>query len=204
MRQSPREQDLHDIDLSHGQAKWVLWHTLAGAQELETAFDAYLKFLRREEMPFSAGELGKGRGHNVRYNYFHLMELAVALVLRQQAIPRSNLKRLLATRRKQLRPIYERAYLEHDTEAGKPVRFQIEGQEPLRFGGIYLDLRLHHFAPGRISSGHPKLLGPAETIRTFTTRNMLREFRPPIPLSEIATDIIRLAPEAPEYRRGRG
>ena len=204
MSQSSREREIHDIDLSHGQAEWVLWHTLAGARELETAFDAYLKFLRREGMPFSAGELGKGRGQNVRYNYFHLMELAVALVLRQQSIPRSDLKRLLATRRKQLRPIYGLAYLEHDTEVGEPVSFQIEDDDPLRFGGVFLDLQLHHFAPGRISSGHPKLLGPAETIRTFTTRNILREFRPPIPLSEIATDIIRLAPEAPEYRRGRG
>ena len=204
MSQSSREQEIHDIDLSHGQAKWVLWHTLAGAHELETAFDAYLKFLRREEMPFSAGELGKGRGHNVRYNYFHLMELAVALVLRQQAIPRSDLKGLLATRRKRLHHFYERAYLEHDREAGKPVRFQIEDQEPLRFGGIYLDLRLHYFAPGRMSSGYPELLDPAKTIRMFTTRNMLRTFRPPIPLSEIATDIIRLAPGAPEFRRGRG
>ncbi len=204
MSRSPRGQEILDIDLSHGQAKWVLWHTLAGERELETAFDAYLKFLRREGMPFSASELGRGSGHNVRYNYFHLMELAVALVLRQQAIPRSDIKRLLTTRRKQLLPIYELAYLEHDTGAGKPVRFQIEGERQLRFSGVFLDLGLHHFAPGRISSGHPKLLGPAATIRTFTTRNLLREFRPPIPLSEIATDIIRLAPEAPEYRRGRG
>ena len=37
-------------------------------------------------MPFAGAELGVGAGHNLKYEYPQLMELAVALALRTQGI----------------------------------------------------------------------------------------------------------------------
>ena len=83
------ETDAFQIDrlaLSHGQARWVLRTLGLHAGEDEHTFDAYIKSLRRDRVPFAQGELGVGAGHNITYRYPHLMELAVALALRTQGI----------------------------------------------------------------------------------------------------------------------
>src|SRR5512132_126993 len=61
--------------LTHGQARWVLRHVFTFG-DLERTFDAYLKYLRREGLPFAPEEMGVGRGNLLRYRYVHLMELA--------------------------------------------------------------------------------------------------------------------------------
>ena len=71
--------------LTHGQARWVLRHVISFGGSDET-FDSYLKYLRRGGLPFAPAELGVGRGNLLRYGHVHLMELAVALYLRSQAI----------------------------------------------------------------------------------------------------------------------
>ena len=67
------------LALSHGQARWVLDYLGLHAGEDVQTFDAYIKSLRRDGVPFARDELGVGPGHNLKYRYSHLMELAVAL-----------------------------------------------------------------------------------------------------------------------------
>ena len=79
---------LPDFALTHGQARWVLavLYGGTGRADMDLGLDPYLKYLRREGLPFAADELGVGRGNRILYHYRHLMELAVAFYLKSQAL----------------------------------------------------------------------------------------------------------------------
>lgn len=202
---SPR---IPDFALTHAQARWLLsvLYGGTGRTDMDTAFDAYLKYLRREGLPFAANELGVGRGNRMRYGYPHLMELAVALYLKSQAILPKQVVSVLASLRDKLRPIYERAYLEAESGLGQPVQVQVNGIELVTMGGVSLDLGLQDRGGGDMFSifGHPQALGPAQLIYLFATQNRRHNFRDPIPLSDLGREVVRLATHAPQARRGRG
>jgi hypothetical protein len=196
------------FSLTHAQARWLLsvLYGGTGRPDMDTAFDAYLKYLRREGLPFAADELGVGRGKRMLYDYSHLMELAVALYLKSQAILPKQVVNVLASLRDKLRPIYERAYLEAESGLGQPVEVQVNGVELVTMGGVSLDLGLQNIGSGdRFSMfANPQALGPAQLIYLFATQNRRHNFRDPVPLSDLAREVVRLAPHAPEARRGRG
>jgi hypothetical protein len=106
LEQLPTE--IPQMALSHGQARWVLMHTGPRMGSEET-LDAYLKFLRRNGVPFPADQLDRGRGVNVSYSYDHLMELALALFMRSQDILKGDVVALLSEQRAQFREIFHRA-----------------------------------------------------------------------------------------------
>ena len=146
------EQDLLRIDrlaLSHGQARWVLSYLGLHAGEDEKTFDAYIKSLRRDGVPFARDELGVGAGHNLTYGYPHLMELAVALALRTQGILSRHIVALLAQHRSILRSHYRRAWLERNTGLGASREVVIDGTTERRISGTYLALHLDYTARGR-------------------------------------------------------
>ena len=189
--------------LTHGQARWVLRHVISFGGSDET-FDSYLKYLRRGGLPFAPEEMGVGRGNLLRYRYVHMMELAVALYLRSQAILPADVVQVLAGLRAELRPIYERAYIEGRCGLGRPVKVSVDGVELMTMGGVSLDLRLTYLESGALmAAGLPQPLGPAGLIHTMATQNRRHTFRDPIPLTDLAEEIVRLAPHAPEIRRGR-
>jgi hypothetical protein len=148
------------IALTHGQARWVLSHlglrTAGGAG----SFDNYLKYLRRAGLPFASEELGSGRGNYLSYGYQHLMELAVALALRTQAILPGDVVALLAAHRDELRPIYRRAYEERDSGLGASIRVELEGGGSLTASGVYLDLALRYEPHGPLV-----MRGPGRSAR---------------------------------------
>lgn len=193
------------LALSHGQTLWVLRHafpTLPGAAGL--TLDSYLKYLRREGVPFAPEELGVGTGQTVTYRFEHLMELAVALSLRTQGILPQDVAHLLSRLRSELYPIYRRAFSERKTGQGAPKRIRIEGEgKEYLASGIWLDLRLLYLESGVLSTGGPKALGPAAAIKEFVMHGRERYLRPMIMLSDIAAAVVDLAEDPPEIRRGR-
>ena len=195
---------LDRISLSHGQVRWLLRHLFDLGEDSDATFDAYLKFLRRHGVPFAKGETPGSPGVNVVYDYEHIMELAVALALRRQAILKKDTVGLLVRLRDELRPLYPRAWLERDRGLGKRVTVEVAGAKPLKVPGLWLDLGLR-YSEGQVLSitGRPKLLGPAGAVREFCTVNRQRYFRDPIRISDLAAAVVELAAAAPEYRRGR-
>src|SRR4051812_32040528 len=134
---------LDSIALSHGQARHVLWQLNGRPGDTEAAFDAWLKHLRREGLPFVPEELGRGPGVNVIYRYEHVLELAVAVALRAQAVLPGDLVRLLIGHRAELRPMYRQAYLERDIGLGAPVELHLaDGRKLLTASGTYLEFLL--------------------------------------------------------------
>ncbi len=202
---NPRLPKALNFSLTHGQAVWVLWHAFfyQGSGPDQT-FDAYLKYLRRNGVPFGAAELGRGAGHNVAYGYEHLMEVAFALELKAQGILKTDVVKLLADLRPELRPLYLDAWLERETGRGKPVEVRVKGTKPFQASGLWLDLQLMYYTEGEpLLMGTPGLLSPRDALVSFATHNRQRAFRNPVQISDLAAEIVRLAPHAPEIRRGR-
>jgi len=187
--------------LSHGQAKWVLWHLFPTVKGPDATFDSTIKFYRRNGLPFDEEELGVGAGTNLVYGYEHVLELAVALCLKNQGVVKTDIVKVLAEERARLRPLYRRAYAERDSGAGALVAVLV-GDKPLRARGIWLDLGIS-YRNGILTIANPKALGPAKAVETFITRHRFQYVLGPIPLSQIAEEVMRLAPEAPDIRRGR-
>jgi hypothetical protein len=200
------ERDPIRIDrlaLSHGRARWVLSDLGLHAGEDEPTFDAYLKSLRRDGVPFARDELGVGAGHNLIYRYPHLMELAVALALRTQGILSRHIVALLAHYRSILRPHYRRAWLERNAGLGAPRKVVIDGTTERRISGTYLDLRLGYTPTGVLNMIEPELVDPVEAFEGYMAFHQRVYPRPPLPISQIAEDVVRLAEAAPEIKRGR-
>jgi len=195
--------DIDRIALTHGQARHVLAHLDLRAGENDKRFDAYLKSLRRDGLPFAKDEMGVGAGHNLVYRFEHLMELAVALALRAQAILARDIVAVLARERDVLRPLYRRAWLERESDLGKKHKVTIKGAKPIQASGVYLDLLMSYDKFGLLRYVEPTLLGPPEAIERFCAQYLLLRPRPPIPVSQLAIDIVPLAQGAPEIKRGR-
>lgn len=191
------------LALSHGQARWVLGHLGLHAGEDEPTFDSYIKSLRRDGVPFASSELGVGTGHNLKYRYAHLMELTVALALRTQGILSRDIVGLLANQRKVLRPLYRQAWLERESGIGAPRRLLIEPRISRRISGAYLDLTLTYNPSGLLLATKPRLLNPVEALDYYMADHQLVYPRPPLPISQFAIDVVRLAEDPPEIRRGR-
>jgi len=211
------EQALAQISLSHGQARWVLSHFNMSSGEGKSSFDALLKSFRRDGIPFAEGELGSGPGHNVVYHFEHLMELALALAFRTQGILSRDFVALIAQYRHHLRPFFRRAYVERRTGLGEAralyVRdgrgeggdFVMDGRRYLTdISGVYLDLALTYLPGGGLTALRCELLDPQQAVVAFMAGHENLYPRPPLPLSDIASDIVRLArAEIPDIRRGR-
>jgi hypothetical protein len=131
------------------------------------------------------------------------MELAVALALRTQAILSRDIIHLLATCRPILRPNYRRAWLERETQLGAPRPVTIDGSIRRRFSGVYLDLSLTYSERGVLLMHEPRLLDPVQALDYYMAHHRSLYPRPPLPLSQYAEDIVRMAEGAPEIKRGR-
>ena len=191
------------LALSHGQARWLLSYLGLHAGEDERTFDSYIKSLRRDGVPFAPGELGVGAGHNLKYRYPHLMELAVALALRTQGILSRHIVGLLAEGRSVLRSYYRRAWLERESGIGAPRNLLIDERTPRRISGAYLDLSLQYNSSGALLATEPRLLNPVEALDYYMAGHQSVYPRPPLPISQFAADVVRLAENAPEIKRGR-
>ena len=191
------------LAVSHGQVLWVLENMGFRTGDTPTAFNAYVMGLRRAGLPFADDELGRGPGHNVTYRYVHLMELTVALALRAQAILPRDIVSLLAQHRDRLRQIYRRAWTERDSGLGAPQPVRVGKQEPFLLSGVWLDLRLMYGEAGILFHITPTALGPGQAVVRMFTKNILQHMRQPLPVSELAEQVVELASGAPEVRRGR-
>lgn len=216
----------HEIDqlaLSHGQARWILQGLDLHAGEDDHTFDSYIKSLRRDGVPFARDELGVGAGHNLKYQYVHMMELAVALALRNQAILSRYVVGLLVFYRLTLRALYRQAWLERESERGAPrdviipaytgggksvfvsqdLAARALGQRLGPISGTFLDLQLMYGPNGVLDGPPPRLLGPVEALELFMPPHRSAYPRAPLPVSWYALMIVRLAKDAPELKRGR-
>jgi hypothetical protein len=79
----------------------------------------------------------------------------------------------------------------------------IEGDVRRLIAGTYLDLQLEYTPRDNLQMIEPKLVGPVDAFDEYMGLHRAVYPRPPLPISQIADDIVRLAETAPEIKRGR-
>jgi hypothetical protein len=205
MRRAAASRDLPALALSHGQARWLLSRLRCGWRPSEPQLDAWLKFLRRAGLPFTPEELGVGTGHNLVYGFAHVMELALALALKGSGLLDGELVRLIQASRDELRGQFAQAWLQRAGYRGKPITVTTPGEpHPLAVAGLFLQLwsEVEGVEAGAVL-WQPLLLDPWQALVRYATPAPLVHLRPPLALSALAQDVVRLAAEAPPIRRGR-
>lgn len=190
-----------EIALSHGSLVWVLSELGFSGGTSRSTFNSYIKSLRKLGIPFFTSELGLRPNQPAVYSYEHTMELSVALSMRFYfAIPDLVLQELKRWRPR-LYPLYWSALVHRTSGRGAEVPVKV-GAAVFTMRGIFLDPQLK-FAGGRfVSFGPPKALSPAEALLRFATLSIADRTSLPIPLTDLASEVVRLAAAAPVIRRG--
>lgn len=196
--------EIDTIALSHGQARWVAVHLNLRVGDDDLRFDAYLKALRRAGVPFSKDELGTGAGHNLTYRYDHLMEIAVALYLRFQAMPVRDIISLVTAHRPAVRDLCRQAFVERESGLGAIRRVTFSGATAdwRNISGCYLTFMADYTEGGALLAGPPRLIDPLAAFDHFLGTHDGFYPKLPVPVSELAARVAKLAPGAPVVRRG--
>jgi len=229
-----KDSDILDsISLTHGQARWAMQNFNMLSGESESTFDAFIKSLRRDGVPFADDEKGVGAGFNLKYRFENLMELALALTLRTQGIVARDMVKLIASHRSKLRSFFRTAYLDRDRKGadlgglymGPPASAENYEKKLSEFlasdsdieqsflntsnfvhltnvSGWHLDLSLVYLPGGTLTMFNFDLVNSSKAVSTYIKGHRNLYPRPPIPLTDIAVDIVRLAQGAPEIKRG--
>ena len=190
-----------NISLAAAQALWVLTGLGFRTGGSHSTFLEYIKSLRRFGVPFSPEELIGASHRRSVYRYEHLMELAVALSFRLHRILPWDVVSVLVEHRAELRSIYLRAFLERETGTGRPVKMKFGIHAPFYVKGIFLDLNFCYIDDQLVCSGEPRALDPAEALRSYLEQSFGKpESVLRLPLSKIASEIVKLARVAPPAR----
>ncbi len=196
-------EKLPPIILRHGQALWLLTEIGYPGSVRTSTFYEYIKSLRKLGIPFGHARFYTKRKRRLAdYTYCRIMELAVALSLRVYHVVPDSVLRGIVRYRDQLNGFYRRAYAQRCRGAGRPVVIRAEGNRPIVFRGLFLDLNIE-FSGGRLLCfGPPKLLSAIEALQRFSQSTEPARPLIPMSLSILAEKIISLALQAPEIHSG--
>jgi hypothetical protein len=200
MERSMVDDAIPELRLAHAQALWILARLGFRSGGSFLTFHGYVKSVRRYGVPFSPEELVGGRPNNYEYRYEHLIELAVALSFRLHRVLPWDVVNVLVKHRLELRSIYRRAYVERETGAGQPICVTISGGERFYAKGLFLDLNFSYVDDRLVSVSGPRALTPAEALHAYLSQRPGSQIRPPIALSEIASELIELTRDIPGVR----
>jgi hypothetical protein len=191
-----------DFELTHGRALWVLSRMGLAAGVPPDTLNHYVKSVRKLGVPFAYGTSIGGSGKPVRYSFYHMMELALALTLRVYGtLPEPVLKGLVRSRH-DLYALYRRAYLEFASGLGAPVEVSAGKRAGFVMSGVYLDLDIR-FAGGKVLEFRlPRVLSPFEALRAFAKAEIPARTHPPLNLSQLAITLARCATLPLPARRG--
>lgn len=199
-----RTNDISQLALSHGQVLWTI-EAMHIVEWLDRpALDSVLKKFRREKVPDFSESGQKGRqGADFSYNYEHLMDCIVALKLVAEGLPFRHVVALMRFDSEKLWSHYKRAYLEAESGLGAGLPISTPDGRSITVSGVYLDFFVVNAKHGGISTLGPRLLDPWAALNRYL--GFYQGLHPTglIRLSQLATEAVRIAKEAPIVRRGR-
>ncbi len=191
------------LSLSHGQVLQTI-EAMHIAEWLDRpALDSVLKKLRRDHVPFSAEELDKPQWQQVRYEFVHLIECVVAIKMMAEGIAHRHIVALLTFNRPKLRETYKKAYSEAFSGLGAPIQIKHPDGDEIQISGLYLDFMAVINKQGVLTTRGPVLLDPWKALNRFMGSYSGLHPLPPIRLSDLAVEAIRIARQMPEIKRGR-
>jgi hypothetical protein len=196
---SIKSDKIPEISLGHAQMLWVLDRLGLHTGGSHSSFHEYVKSVRKFGIPFSPDEAAGRSSQLFVYRYEHLMELAIALSFKFPRTLGWDVVGILVDHRPDLRLIYRRAYLERDHGLGQLVQLKISGRDPIEISGVYLDMNFR-FANDRLTSDGPRAIGPADAVHAFVRQTHRARVGTPLPISALATEIVRAAAAVPTGR----
>jgi hypothetical protein len=192
-------QYLPHLTLSQGQVGWVL----SLGQPAGKLLVDQMRYLRTLGVPFSAKELGGGRGNWLRSDYYQLTETGVAIAAIRRGMSPAEAAKVLVDNRAHLRALYKQAFLEQPEGALHAAWVKSRGREMAMLAN-HIDLRLHKrysSTPGKIQT----VVVPSN-IPGVQVGDALEQFDDEtvalVPLSRLVLEWTAWALEAPELRPG--
>ncbi len=190
-------------ELTHGQVLQTI-EAMHIAEWLDRpALDSVLKKLRRDHVPFTAEELDKPQWQQVRYEFVHLIECVVAIKMMAEGIAHRHIVALLTFDRAKLREAYKKAYSDALAGLGAPVSLKHPDGSEIQISGLYLDFMATLNKDGVLTTPGPILLDPWRALNRYMASYSGLHPLPPIRLSDLATEAVRIARQMPEVKRGR-
>ena len=191
------------VSLTHGQVLQTI-EAMHIAEWLDRpALDSVLKKLRRDFVPFTPEELDKPQWAQVRYGYVHIVECVVAIKMMADGISHRHIVGLLTFDRAKLREAYKTAFFDASQGMGKPITLKHPDGREVNISGVYLDFMAKINSLGVLSTAGPRLLDPWQALNRYMAKYISLHPLPPIHLSDLATEAVRIAVRMPELKRGR-
>jgi hypothetical protein len=196
--------DVSQLSLSHGQVLWTIeaMHIVEWLDR--AALDSVLKKFRREKVPDFSQSGQKGRqGADFSYKFEHLMDCVVAMKLTADGLAFRHVVSLMRFDPEKLWQQYRRAYLEAEVGQGADLEIKASDGRKITIAGLYLDFHALISKNGVLSTPGPRLLDPWSALNRYM--GLYTGLHPigMIRLSQLATEAVRIAQEAPVIKRGR-
>ena len=197
------QPNISTLSLTHGQVLQTI-EAMHIAEWLDRpALDSVLKKLRRDLVPFTDEELDKPQWEQVHYDYVHLIECVVAIKMMAEGISHRHIVGLLTSDRPKLREAYKMAYTEANAGLGSPIPLKHPDGREIRISGLYLDFMASINKLGVLSTSGPRLLDPWQALNRYMGTYTGFHPLPPIRLTDLATEAVRIAVHMPVLKRGR-
>ena len=197
-------QNISKLSLSHGQVLWVIENMRIVEWLDRPALDSVLKKFRREGVPdfLSTGQQGR-QGSDFSYGFEQVMDCVVAMKLVADGLAFRHVVALMKSDPVKLRQFYNRSLAEADTGMGKIIEVNAGGSRKLSISGLYIDFNAIISKTGVLSTTGPRLLDPWEALKRYMGLFSMLHPTGMVRLSQLATEVVRLAHHAPVVKRGR-
>ncbi|MEI6573065.1 MAG: hypothetical protein WCO61_05920 [Alphaproteobacteria bacterium] len=195
---------ISELALSHGQVLWTIEAMHIVDWLNRPALDSVLKKFRREKVPDFSESGQKGRqGADFAYSFEHLMDCVVAMKFVAEGLPFRHVVGLMRFDPEKLRQHYRRAFLEAESAQGASLEVSAKDGRKITIGGLYLDFHAIISKNGVLSTPGPRLLDPWSALNRYMGFYAGLHPTGMVRLSQLATEAVRIAREAPVTKRGR-
>lgn len=196
--------DISELALSHGQVLWTIESMHIVEWLNRPALDSILKKFRREGVPDFAlsGQSGR-QGSDFVYRYEELMDCIVAMKLVADGLAFRHVSGLMKFDPQKLHEHYKAAFLQSDSGRGKILDVKSSDGREIGIGGLYLDFHASISKNGILSTPGPRLLDPWDALIRYMAFYKGWHLVGLVRLSQLATEAVRLAKDAPVVKRGR-
>ena len=196
--------DIEQLQLTHGQVLYVIDGMNFVPWLSRSSLDSVLKKFRLKKIPDFArtGQAGRA-GADFHYSFFDLLDCVLAMKLVSEGLVFRHVIGLMTFDPERLRAFYRRAYLEAKDGYGSPLLITAADGRHMSVSGLYLDFAAQISKSGALSTPGPTLLDPWQAVDRFMAAYQGLHPTNLIRLSQLATEAVRIALEAPPTRRGR-
>jgi hypothetical protein len=193
-------QPLPDLELTHGQ---LLWSIRYGREPTQLVKDQ-VRYLRTLGIPAAAKEQARGPGSRIRYDFFDLVEIGLAVAALDLRFRPQDIAAVLAGNREEMRKVYSTTWRELPEAALQADWIKSQGRQiPLLGDEVYL--RLHERRSEQW--GQMDFVSPEEASDELPFFEPIERFagaRPQrlIPLKRLMIQWVAWALEAPPTKPG--